>query len=131
MRNTLKKIVVMTVVAIFAMVFCASPVMAASGCPDGCVPTSILGENGCSCDSGNGEAIWDILKLVVRIMTTGIGILAILGVIIVGIQYLTAGANEEQVRKSKRRLSEIVIGVIAYVLIYALLDFLIPNFSIW
>ncbi|MBQ6375332.1 hypothetical protein IJJ37_00105 [Candidatus Saccharibacteria bacterium] len=71
----------------------------------------------------------DILKLVVEIMTIGIGIVGAIGITIAGIQYITAGGNEEQTRKAKRRIFEIVIGLFAYVLIYAALTFLIPDFQ--
>ena len=81
------------------------------------------------CDCGNGEGIKHILGLVVRIMTVGIGILATIGVVVSGIQYMTAGGNEERTRKSKRRIFEIVIGVLAYVLVFAVLDWLIPGFN--
>ena len=94
---------------------------------NGCVSTSIL-SGGCSCDDGSGSEIMRILNLVVSIMTIGIGILGVVGITVVGIQYLTAGGSEEQTRKAKRRLFEIVIGLVAYVLIYALLSWLIPDF---
>ena len=47
----------------------------------------------------------------------------------VGIQYLTAGGNEEQTRKAKRRMLEIVIGIVAYVILYAGLRWLLPEFN--
>ena len=105
------------------MMVCA-PVMAT--CSDdqiksGCVSTSIL-SNGCSCDSNE---VTRILNLVVDIMTIGVGILGVLGITIVGIQYLTAGGNEEKTRKAKKRLLEIVIGLVVYVLIYAILNWLL------
>ena len=124
----------------------AAPTSAAIKCPESCVPTSVLGglydENGnkvgsdytgktirCKCDDGEGSSILDILNLVVNIMTIGIGILGVIGITIVGIQYLTAGGNEEKTRKAKRRMFEIVIGLVAYVIIYALLNWLIPGFK--
>lgn len=90
--------------------------------------TSILDPQ-TACDCGHGEAIMGILKLVVDIMTIGVGILGVLGITIVGIQYLTAGGNEERVRKAKRRMLEIVIGIAVYVVVYAALKFLIPDFQ--
>ena len=86
---------------------------------------------GTTFNTGNGEdeGINHVLNLVVDIMTIGIGVLGVLGITIVGIQYLTAGGNEEQTRKAKRRMYEIVIGLVAYVLVYALLNWLIPNFQ--
>lgn len=100
----------------------------ADGDNGNCVRTAILGSNGESCDDGQGGEIVRILNLVVSIMTIGIGILGVVGITVVGIQYLTAGGSEEQTRKAKRRLFEIVIGLVAYVLIYALLRWLVPDF---
>lgn len=95
-----------------------------------CVDTAILGSGNKSCDDGSGSAIRDdILKVVVNVMTVGVGILGVLGITIVGIQYLTAGGNEEKTRKAKRRMFEIVIGVMAYVVLTALLSFLIPGYK--
>ena len=62
-------------------------------------------------------------------MTAGIGILATIGIVISGVQYLTAGDNEDQVKKSKRRIFEIIIGLAAYALIAALLTWLLPGYS--
>lgn len=95
---------------------------------DNCVETSILGSGGQVCDnSGRGESVLNILTTIVDIMTVGIGILGVIGITIVGIQYLTAGGSEEKTRKAKRRMFEIVIGLVAYVLIYALLKWLMPG----
>lgn len=94
--------------------------------------TTIIGHGdtkvstGCEC--GDGESIKGILKLVVDIMSIGVGILGVIGISITGIQYLTAGGNEEQVRKAKRRIFEIVIGIAVYAVIVALLNWLLPTF---
>ncbi|MBO7657260.1 hypothetical protein J6S55_01270 [Candidatus Saccharibacteria bacterium] len=79
--------------------------------------------------SENGAGIICVINLVIDILSVLIGVVGVIGIVIVGIQYLTAGGNEEQTRKAKRRLFEIVIGLMAYVLIYALLKWLLPGFS--
>ncbi|MDO4747002.1 MAG: hypothetical protein Q4A70_01495 [Candidatus Saccharibacteria bacterium] len=118
----------------------ATPVLAAE---QKCVITSVVGtdkcdqdgtknekgEYNCSCDDGNGSGVTDILNLVVDIMTIGIGILGLIGISIVGIQYLTSGGNEEKAKKAKRRMFEIIIGLVAYVLLYAVLKWLLPGFN--
>ena len=105
-----------------------APVYADDGeCPEGCVPTAILGENHCSCDDGNGSGVMHILNTVIDIMTIGIGILGVIGISVVGIQYLTAGGSEEKTRKAKRRMFEIVIGLVAYVILYAVVKWLMPT----
>ncbi|MDO4611308.1 MAG: hypothetical protein Q4B34_00360 [Candidatus Saccharibacteria bacterium] len=119
------KKLLLTITALFIGAFIVAaptPVFAANTC-DG-VETAILGENGCMEDDGCGSSILSILNSVLDIMTVCIGIVAAVGIAIVGVQYMTAGDNEEQVRKSKRRLFEIIIGLAAYVLIYALLKWL-------
>ncbi len=83
-----------------------------------CVPTSIL--DGC-------QGIDGVLNLVIDIMTIGIGILGVIGITVVGIQYLTAGGSEEKTRKAKRRLFEIIIGLVVYAVFYAILSFLNIN----
>lgn len=87
------------------------------------VETSILpsfsGENG----------IMDLLKLVVQILFYGLGAAAVVGVVVAGILYLTARDNEQQVAKAKTRLVEIVIGLVAWALMYTVLYFLIPGFD--
>lgn len=87
------------------------------------------GEFSCSCEGGDGSSIMHILNLVVDIMTIGIGILGVIGISVVGIQYLTAGGSEEKTRKAKRRMLEIIIGLAVYAVIFALLKFLLPGFQ--
>ena len=86
------------------------------------------GEYNCSCDT-DGDSIFDILRLVVNIMTIGIGILGIIGITVVGVQYLTAGGDEEQTRKAKRRMFEIILGLVIYAAFFAILNWLLPGFS--
>ena len=78
---------------------------------------------------GNGAGVKCIVRLVVDILSVLIGIVGVIGIVVVGIQYMTAGGNEEQTRKAKRRLFEIVIGLVAYAVAYALLAWLLPGFS--
>ena len=87
------------------------------------------GAYNCSCDNGSGSSIVDTLQFVINIFSVIIGVLAAIGIAITGVQYLTAGGSEDKTRKAKRRLFEIVIGIIAYVLLYAFLNWLIPSFK--
>ena len=79
--------------------------------------------------AGDSDGVMCILKLVVDIMSIGIGILGVIGITVVGIQYLTAGGDEGKTRKAKQRMFEIVIGLVTYVVIYAILRWLLPTFN--
>ena len=141
----MKKILFSTLIVIMASLMLVAPVFADSKC----VKTSIIGnhkcdednndlgeydgssalggtESLCICDDGQGSSVKYILHLVLDIMSVGVGILGVVGITVVGIQYLTAGGNEEKTRKAKRRMFEIVIGVVIFVLINAILNWLLP-----
>ena len=83
----------------------------------GGVPTSII-------ECGKDDGIDHILNLVIDILSVGVGIFGVIGISIVGIQYLTSSGNEEQARKAKRRIYEIIIGLAVYVVFYAILAWL-------
>ena len=80
-------------------------------------------------DSDDGGGIYRVLNLIIDILSVGVGVLGVIGISISGIQYLTAGGNEEKTRKAKRRLFEIIIGIAVFVVMFALLKWLLPNFS--
>ena len=90
-----------------------------------CYCTKISGDNA----NDNANSIVGIIGIVVNILSVGVGILGVLGITITGIQYLTAGGSEEKTRKAKRRMFEIILGLVAYVLLYAFLQWLLPNFN--
>ena len=86
------------------------------------VDTSII-----ECEGGGDSGTYHILSTVLDIMNIGIGILAVLGITWAGIQYLTAGDDATRATKARRRLLEIVVGVICYVLLYGFLGWLTPG----
>lgn len=105
---------------LFAVVFINKPVFAAE-CAG--VDTSLIE---CKSSAGGG-AIREVLMIVVNTLTIGIGILAVIGITIVGTQYLTAGGNEQQVIKAKKRMFEIVVGIGVYIAMWGLMQWLLPG----
>ncbi len=92
-----------------------------------CVETAILGTGGQYCTGQDGGIVGLIMK-VVDILSVGVGILGVIGVTVVGLQYMTAGGDEGKVRMAKRRMLEIVIGLAVYMAFYAILKWLLPGF---
>lgn len=126
----MKKIIVAIVAFVMSLAGVSAPVMATG-------PVGTFGDNNgnlaniltdCG-DPNRDDGIECVLKLVVEILGIGVGILGVIGISVSGIQYLTAGGNEEKTRKAKRRIFEIVIGLAVYAVIYALLAWLLPSFS--
>ncbi len=71
--------------------------------------------------------IWKLLLLVVNIMTAGAAIAAVGGIVYGAVMYSTAGGNQEQVKKARGILTNVVIGVGAFAAMYALIQWLIPG----
>lgn len=90
------------------------------------VETNIIGGGNVNTEDGEA-AILMIVKLVARILIYGLGVAAVLGVVIAGIMYMTARDNEQQVAKAKMRLFEVVIGLIAWAVMFAVLNWLLPG----
>ena len=96
-----------------------------------CAITKILGVE-TAILSGCGEAedgVLCILNLIIDIMTAGIAILGVIGIAVVGIQYLTSSGDEAKARKARTRMSEIIIGLAVYAVMYIALKFLFPGFN--
>ena len=97
---------------------------------DGTAKTAIL--KTCATDDGKGGGILCLLREGLDILSWIVGALGFAALVFVGFQYLTAGDNEEQVKKAKRRIVEIVIGVALFLLANVIVQWLTgsdPNAS--
>lgn len=79
-----------------------------------------------SCESGS-SGVGSVLKIILNILSVGMGILGAIGIVIFGIQYLTAGGNEQRVIKARRRLLEVIIGLALYAGMAVAVNFLLPE----
>ncbi len=84
--------------------------------------------NFCVGDDGRTN-IACIIDAVVFTFTTGVGVLGFTGIIIVGIQYLTAAGDAAKMTRAKRRMIEIVIGLVLYMFSYSLIRWLSPSYD--
>ena len=110
----------------------AGPFVSAATCgTDGngnAIDTSIIG---CSPKAGangvEGTAVWSLLLIIINILTAGVGIVAVGGIIYGSVMYATSGGNPENVKKARGIITNVVIGIIAYAFMYTLLNFITPG----
>lgn len=94
----------------------------------GTAKTSII-----KCDQTNkgsnieNNAIWGLLLMVLNIMTAGVGIVAVGGIVYGAILYTTAGDKADQIKKASGVIANVVVGLIAYILLFAVVQYLIPG----
>ena len=87
------------------------------------VKTSIIPVN---CSSG-ANPIWGLLLMAINILTAGIGIVAIGGIIYAAILWTTAEDKNAQIVKSKETIFNVILGLAAYALLFAFIQFLVPG----
>jgi len=92
-------------------------------------PTSII-----SCDVTGGRTkdptqtgIWALLILVLNILTAGVIVAALGGVVYGSILYTTAGGSPDQVKKARTIIGNVIVGILVYALMYSFMNFIIPG----
>lgn len=119
-------LVLLSVISLTVVVANTTSVSAATEC--GGVKTAII-----KCDQDNkgkqvqDNAIWGLLIMVINILTAGVGVLAVGGIIYGAILYTTAEDRADQVKKSTDIITNVVIGLVAFALMWSALNFLIPG----
>jgi len=98
----------------------------------GDINVSIIGGGVCNNinnTSGNTQdnGVWKILIFILNIMTAGVGILGVAGIVYCSVLYTTASDKAEQTKKAIGIITNVVIGIVAYGLMYIGLNFLIPG----
>lgn len=73
------------------------------------------------------SGIWQLLLWILGILTFGVGVVATAAVGYAGFLYTTAQDSSEQTKKAIEMIRNTVIGIIAYALMYAFLQFIIPG----
>jgi hypothetical protein len=132
MKQTLFLKITLSVASIASMLgmssLIAQPVFAA----DAALNCAILPQNICdSAKTGGSDTkktgVFILLIWVLNIMTAGVGIAAVGALIYAGVLYASAGGGSEQIVKSKKIITDTVIGIIAYALMFLVINWLVPG----
>lgn len=79
------------------------------------------------CPSGGKDGISMVLDIVKNVLTVLVGIAAVGGIVYGSILYATAGGSSENTKKGLAIIRDTVIGVVVYILMYVLLNYVIPG----
>ena len=118
-RNTIITITFIATV-VCGSVLCASQVFA-SEC--GGAETSVI-----ACGDATGQdAIIEIVKMVVKIMTAGVGVLAVGAVIFGAILYTTSEGSPDKLSKARTVWINTIIGLLLFAFMVAITNFFVPG----
>lgn len=80
-----------------------------------------------SCKGQGAEAVGGVLKQIILIVSIGVGIVAVGGIVYGSLLYTSARDNQAQTQKAITIISSVVIGLLLYVFMTAILNWLIPG----
>jgi hypothetical protein len=71
--------------------------------------------------------IWLLLIIAINIITYGIGLAGVVGIVWGAMLYTTASGKPEQVKKANMVIANTLLGMIVYAAAYAFMNFIIPG----
>jgi type IV secretion system pilin len=90
-----------------------------------------------TCENNNGQAgipnnqpggvIIYYLASVLKLASEAVAAVVLLMIVIAGVQYIVSGANPAQVKAAKDRLTNAIIALVLFLLMFAILDYLLPG----
>lgn len=116
----------LTLIAVVALLVPVTPVFAAGTS----IPAPTTGEFNCTgdlqaCTKKNPIVQW--INFFVNTLAVIIFVGATAMLIFAGIQYITAADNAQKVQDSKKRITNVIVGLIAFFFLYAFMQWLIPG----
>ena len=82
-------------------------------------------------DDGNPSTLCGLfenyISPAVKFLSVGVGVVVTIMIIIGGIQYSTAGGDPQATAAAKKKISNAILALVAYSLIFALLEFIVPG----
>lgn len=71
--------------------------------------------------------VTDILQPAIDFLAVGVGVVVVIMIIVGGIQYSTSGSNPQSVQEGKKKIYNAIFALVAFALLYGMLQWLIPG----
>jgi hypothetical protein len=81
----------------------------------------------CLKNSSGFNTIYTDLTTGLTLLAAGVGLVATIMLVVGGIQYITSNGNPQAVTAAKKKIGDVVLGLMAFAFLYAFLQWLIPG----
>lgn len=89
---------------------------------EACQGLNLVSGNGCA---DNGTQLNTTLDVIINIFTAIVGLVAVIMIIIAGLQFITANANPQNIAKARNSLLYAIVGLVVVVLAQVIVHFVI------
>ncbi len=115
-----RNILLTSLLIILTASFVVLPQSALADC--GGATTSVI-----NCSGQGKDAIFDLLKIIIQIMTAGVGVSAVGATIFGAILYTSSADSPDKIKQAKTIWTNTVIGLLLFAFMVAITNFLIPG----
>ena len=86
----------------------------------------------CPAGSGGSKAISNnpiilYLKAIIKFLSAGVAIVVVMSIVVSGIQYIVSRGDPQILQAAKGRLWNSIIGLLLFIFMFAILNYLIPG----
>jgi hypothetical protein len=103
--------------AVVSVAYLLLPAVAHAGSVD------ICGASGPRCN----HFVNTYINPALAVLTAAVGVLAVISIVVAGIQYSSSADDPATVTKAKQRIFNTVVGLIAYIFLFAFINYLVPG----
>lgn len=90
---------------------------------------TIAGENTYATAEAKKKSLIDVYQFAIGLITSFLGVMFFILTIVAGIQWMTAGGNDEQITKAKGNFKNGIIGITIILAAYIITVFVLSNLS--
>ena len=119
--NRAKRIVLL-IVAVFTLGVAGSGLMVSSA-----YAGPAMQDSPCKAGDACESFIEHYINPFITLLTVVIGVVAAISLVVAGIQYSSAGSDPGKVQKAKDRIGQTLLGIMAYIFLFALLNYFVPG----
>jgi hypothetical protein len=105
----------------------ASPGDPAAACAADPTSAACGSDVNAACGSANCDLVQKYINPLVDVLSVAFGLIAVISIIVGGIQYSASGGDPQKITAAKRRISQTMFAIVAYAFLFAFLQFLIPG----
>lgn len=122
MKKIISTLLLVTALSGIGGVALSAPAQAAK-C--GQVETSI--DFGCKPTDTGANTVTSLLLTIINFLAIGVGIAVVGGIVFGALQYTSANGNASQAQQGITIITNAVIGLVLFILMYAIINFLVPG----
>jgi hypothetical protein len=102
---------------------------ASSSCKSASTPgsSSVCTDPATKCSTSDCGLIQEFVTPTINLLAAAFGLIAVISIILGGINYTTSEGDPQKVSKAKVRLRNTIFAIVSFLFLYAFLNFLIPG----